>query len=266
MEAYHYLEQAESATRQLCRSRHSSDLLIWLRVLRLFSIGLNRDIDLPPADEPEKRAAFVLRHDFLLIAATSSKMVLDAMMAGYYTQAACLIRHMIDTWRKLLFIRVNSVSDIWRWIPENLTPEEVKNATGYEARFSIPDFNEIKKVVGANASELELKSFGKLGDIFLDLHEHCHPTFEGTTHLYFPDYDGPRVFGPTYSEQHFLRAYQAGMSANLHLLVELQYQTDLGESWRNELGEVEGLSVEWLKTQQPKILSTSDFRDCGDNS
>jgi hypothetical protein len=43
---------------------------------------------------------------FIAVASWSAKLVLDAGLAGYYAQAYGMVRHLIETWLRLEYIRM----------------------------------------------------------------------------------------------------------------------------------------------------------------
>jgi hypothetical protein len=255
MEAYHELELASDRVRQAAREDYMSAIIMWMRCLRLYREAFTRTYELPSETLPEVSAAFFLRLEWIGLSGLTSKVALDNLLDGSYTQAYMLIRHMIDSWRRILFIRLSDPDDIWRWYPEHMVPRVVLDRPDYRHRESVPNYrDEMLPLVTERGSERDKRAFDKLGAGFLYLHEHAHPTLEGATQQRWGLSETQRAFGPHYSQEHLRRGLKWGLSATLLLLQELDALARQSDQWFAEARDVNGEFSSWLTRNQEEIL------------
>src|SRR5215217_5755080 len=87
MEAYHQFELKEEEYRKVVRAKHGPALQLWLRALTLFVKAFTQQTyDVPEHVQDDSRHSVWFRLDLLCLAGSTSKIALDALVVGYYTQ------------------------------------------------------------------------------------------------------------------------------------------------------------------------------------
>lgn len=109
---YHALETEERKFTAHALINHQEFVLAWHALLsafhravvvkRLHNRGASTTLD------------HLLRLQFIAASVGTAKLVLDATLAGYYAQAFALVRHMLETWMRLEYLRLNPESAT-RW-------------------------------------------------------------------------------------------------------------------------------------------------------
>jgi hypothetical protein len=258
MEPYHLWELEERQARISANLEHTPALTLWLRVVRLFRLALIKTFELDPDITTAEKADVRLRLDILTMAGISSKCVLDLLAAGYYTQAFGLIRHLIESWFQLLFLRYAPSDEAWRWLPNNLVPDEVLGQDGFPRKRKVPEYPEIRRLITDNGTDRDKKALSKFVRGFGTMSSHSHPSMEGLSQLFFPDFYGPRVMGPSYSEVHFKLGFKWGMAASLKCIEELSYFDPEREEWWAEYIELSSLFGGWLTENQASLTEMEE--------
>lgn len=125
---YVALEQEERRFTVHALTQHRELVLAWYRHLALFHEAIdmygNRVTSVP------KPIAHVLRLRLIAAAGGTAKLVLDATLAGYYTQALALVRHLFETWIRLEYLRLNpAAADRWFVADDGTPPRPPKEQT-----------------------------------------------------------------------------------------------------------------------------------------
>jgi len=119
MEPYHSLEEGELSQRLTAGREHTRGFELWLHALTLFRAtftGVFNWGDDTPSDRVE---ALNIRADLLALAGSTSKPALDNLMAGYYWAAFGLIRGLLETWRRAVYVRLRpEKAPEWFKLPE----------------------------------------------------------------------------------------------------------------------------------------------------
>jgi hypothetical protein len=91
--------------------------------------------------------ADVLRLGFIAASGGTAKLVLDATLAGYYTQALALVRHMFETWIRLEYLRLNpGAADRWLVDDDGRPPKPPKEEKIHDFLRKQPDYK-LKHIV-----------------------------------------------------------------------------------------------------------------------
>lgn len=245
MEPYYRLEQGELSARMDVRRAHPSALVLWLRKITLFVSAFDRVYDPSHLSDPAVRQAYFFRLEWLGLAGSNFKLALDALMAGYYSACMALERHMLETWRRVVYARLSS-DDIWRWYPQEMWPDDIGGTGRASVPPKYPDAKQIGKVIEARGNARDESILLKVQQGFDQLSDHSHPTLEGATQTWDLSDPGRRVFGPTFSELHCHECLRWGLFAGAILLEEIMWVESQGNLWTEELRSI-GKELEiWL--------------------
>jgi hypothetical protein len=125
LQGYMALEREERRFTTHTLTQHREFVIVWYLHLTLFreAIGAYRDRVATEAVS----TAHILRLQFIAAAGGTAKLALDATLAGYYTQAFALVRHLFETWVRLEFLRLNPEgADRW-YMGDDGTPPQPPN-------------------------------------------------------------------------------------------------------------------------------------------
>lgn len=96
VEGYHALERMERTVGMGVIGEHAELVNVWYGFLTLYFRAYMSGLR-PATGSREERTAWDLRSELLALGITSSKSALDLLLAGYYSPAYAVIRHMIET-------------------------------------------------------------------------------------------------------------------------------------------------------------------------
>jgi len=117
-----------------CRSTHVALqelkplIITWYRLLTLMDVALGRDHQFEGNDE--LLHSWHLRLGFASAGAATSKMVLDATLAGLYVQGNALARHMLEMWQRMAFVQLRpDLAHLWFNKPDGSVNREPGTGT-----------------------------------------------------------------------------------------------------------------------------------------
>ena len=94
----------------------------WYCYLTLYDRTLRRE-HVWPVDEPSDAYwSWSVRLNLATGAAATAKLTLDAALAGYYSQAYGLLRHMAETWEQMVYLRLNESAAKHWFSPDGVEP------------------------------------------------------------------------------------------------------------------------------------------------
>jgi hypothetical protein len=79
----------------------------WYRYLTLYDRTLRREHEWPEDEPSDAYWSWSVRLNLASGTLASAKLALDAALAGYYSQAYGLLRHMAETWEQMVYLRLN---------------------------------------------------------------------------------------------------------------------------------------------------------------
>lgn len=79
----------------------------WYGYLTLYDQTLRREHEWPEDEPSDAYWSWSVRLNLAAGALASAKLALDAALAGYYSQAYGLLRHMAETWEQMVYLRFN---------------------------------------------------------------------------------------------------------------------------------------------------------------
>lgn len=237
MEAYGQLDEAELQFRRRPAEEHPDALAAWLRQIALFRLAFtNRTYDWRQETDRERAQAVHLRLDLLGLAATNSKLALDALLGGYYSGCMAIERHMLESWRRAAYARVHP-EDIWRWYPKETWPDDVLLGPKILPA-KVPSAVDIATAIQERGNDLDKMFLPNVGRGIKALNAHSHPTIEGASHLWDVQDPDRRYFGPLYGDSHCRRCLKWGLFAGTILLAEIREMAHLGDTWNTEFQEL----------------------------
>lgn len=128
LNGYLILESEERRFTAFALQRHPELVTSWYELLTLFAEAIEGVRQRRRPTGPETLAD-ALRLRFLAASGGTAKLVLDATLAGYYTQAFSLIRHLFETWIRLEYVRHNpEAAGRWFESPDGAKPQPPKES------------------------------------------------------------------------------------------------------------------------------------------
>jgi hypothetical protein len=119
---YRTLHLQEAKYTGIALREMSAGIEVWHRYLTLLDQTLRGEHDSLSEGLDDAHVAWTLRLALAGAAAATAKMALDAALAWYYSQAYALIRHLLETWLQMLYIRLNNHA-AWQWFGTETRPE-----------------------------------------------------------------------------------------------------------------------------------------------
>ncbi len=249
MEPYHALEEGELSARLTATRAHPQGFTLWLRQIALFQSAFNRGYDWSQEPNREVRKAVAFRLELLGLACGNAKLALDAALAGFYSGAMAIERHMLETWRRVAYARL-SPEDVWRWYPQTLWPDDILPAPDGGMPTSQPTAKEIARKIDERGSDWDKAYLPKVRSGFEILTDHAHPTLEGATQTWDAIDPDRRVFGPTFSDPHCRRCLTWGLTTGAMLAEEIALIDPQNEEWFAELASIAEQLGPWLAAHQ----------------
>jgi hypothetical protein len=94
----------------------------WYGYLTLYDRTLRREHDWPEDEPSDAYWSWSVRLNLATGAAATAKLTLDAALAGYYSQAYGLLRHMAETWEQIVYLRLNEPAGKHWFSPDGVEP------------------------------------------------------------------------------------------------------------------------------------------------
>lgn len=247
MERYHSLEEGELGMRQTATREHWHACNLWLQALDLYhsafvDVGEWGDLG---ADLPEKeREALELRTDLLALAGTASKPALDTILAGYYWSAYGMIRSLLETCRRVGFVRRRGEAALkWFQLPaESPIGPDGRPRPRKDRPKPLP--GELVEQAFEDAPETEKWLFDTVKTGIFHFHGGAHPSPEGILQLYAGD-ELFKVFGPNYHRPFCAFGLKWGLIAHHVLLLEIQWLRPQAKEWIGRFDAFVSGLAEW---------------------
>lgn len=125
---YAALHEQEARYTAIALENHPEIVAVWYRYLTLMDRALRGEHESVAAIPSADHDSWELRLRLLGTATASAKLCLDAALAGYYSQAFGLIRHMLETWKIMAYVRLVPQAAI-NWYPKNGVPAQEPDST-----------------------------------------------------------------------------------------------------------------------------------------
>ncbi len=208
---------------------------LWYRLIDLYVRGLHGETTV---EDEEMRQPWEARSELLGLALGNSKAALDMALAGYYSASYGLIRHLLETWEHVAFIRLEPDTAI-AWYQQ-----EGKQS---ERKFEPGDNPRRKRL----RREKTLKGHLKIVERFWEeMSNGAHPTGKGLVQT-MGESAGRHVLGANFQRNMALLALDSGAYANLLLLTEIVQLRPKDENWIQQLDDVLRRRAELHKIHAP---------------
>src|SRR5688572_4256965 len=99
---YEILHNQEAKYTAIALAELPDGIALWYRYLTLFDRTLRGEHESPFDERDDRHKAWHLRLRLSGVAVATAKLALDAALAGYYSQAYALLRHMLETWQQMV--------------------------------------------------------------------------------------------------------------------------------------------------------------------
>ncbi len=258
MEAYHSLEQGELASRAATRAEHSAGLLLWLKCLTLYRAAFSGTYEWDASASEIETEAAKLHLDLLGLAGTNSKPALDALMSGYYSVSFGMIRNLLETWRRAVYVRLRPAEALPFFELQSESPVGEDGRPRRGRSQGVP-LDNIRRAIKEDGTSHEQEVLGLVEAGITHMHAGAHPTAEGMFQLQ-GDEPGRRVFGPTYDRLLCGWALQWALLAHMFLLDEVRRIGDQGVRWNDDLAAAEASYTGWLASHKAEFDELMQLR------
>jgi hypothetical protein len=204
-----------------------AEIAVWHQYLTLFNKTMRREHISLSANQDDAHTSWGLRLSLASAAVASAKLTLDATLAGYYSQAFASIRHMLETWQQMAYVRLNEPAARQLFSPDGVREPHQPNQNTI-AR-GIRRFGKSDPVV--------LQDLGVVETEISNLKEGAHPTVLTVMQTVTADPEQLRL-GATFNPDLFRRTWRIGIVALAPLLHEIVQIVQVDEDWWNEFGEI----------------------------
>lgn len=96
----------------------------WYRYLTLYDRTLRREHEWSEDEPSDAYWSWSVRLNLASGALATAKLGLDAALAGYYSQAYGLLRHMAETWEQMVYLRFNDQAARQWFSPDGVQPAQ----------------------------------------------------------------------------------------------------------------------------------------------
>jgi hypothetical protein len=236
MAPYHRLEEFELGTRLSTGRKFRNELLVWLKQLWLLTDALSGEYPRGTLGIDDWQA-LNYRLNLIGLSVSNSKLALDSTLSGHYNGALAIIRHSLETWRRVASVRIKP-SSVWRWCPEAEWSGEVRKSWQGSFPPKTPDLGFICGVFAENGDERDCQRLIQANRGFEFLNDHAHPTLLGAGQTVDLKDPSRRLFAPHFDETYAGWSIYWGLIANQLLVEELGVLADRSPEWRSVLTSV----------------------------
>jgi hypothetical protein len=248
-EGYYDLEEHERNQSWVTLHEQTDAVILWYRSLTLYRramLGKWEFKGLEPGSE--ELAARGLQMQLLGLGVSAAKSSLDDLLAGYYSQAFCGIRHMLETFVQCLYVSFNPDA-AYRWYEQE---------GDISAQVDPPSMMHMCQAVTA---EPEFKGTGvpglmdKVYSAWNLMSNGAHPSGVGILQT-AGEGDVQHLIGATYRTDLCLAGFDIGLFAVGTLLPQAlrMAKPEVG-SWSEEWEQVSKDVGEWRSTRQAELRS-----------
>jgi hypothetical protein len=177
-----------------------------------------------PGDADPHGIAWLLRLRLATVATGTTKMVVDAALAGYYVQGFSLVRNMLETWRQMVYVTIRP-REAARWYAaaDGSPAREPSENTITTALRSYPPVKELALVVEA---------------VMKDMNKAAHPSGLAISQT-ATGKGAHNQLGANFLEPLCMDLFARGTFATYLILQELRQDVPVPEEWTQELEAVD---------------------------
>lgn len=200
-----------------------TETAVWYRYLTLLDQTMRREHESPFGPDSDAHVAWGLRLSLMSAAAATAKLALDATLAGYYSQGFALIRHLLETWLQMVYVRLNERGARQWFSPDGTSPARQPSQNTV--------INGIKRL-GKKESRL-LENVAAAEQLLQRLNKGAHPSSLAVTQT---DTNTPefRQLGANFIPELFSETWSTGTVAIALLLHEIAATAPVDDKWWDE--------------------------------
>lgn len=234
-QGYRELDLSEQRVMHVALEHFSNYAELWYRLIDLYVRGLRGETRV---EDEEMWQPWEARSELLGLALGNSKAALDMALAGYYSGSYVLIRHLLETWEHVAFIRLEPDTAI-AWYQQEGDCSTWKFEPGDN-----PRRKRLRR-------EITLKGHLKIVERFWkEMSNGAHPTGKGLVQT-MGEGAGRHVLGANFHANMALLALDSGVYANLLLLKEINQLKPQDENWIQQVHDVIRQHRELYKIHMP---------------
>lgn len=243
LRGYLLLESDERFFTAVALQRHERFVHVWYTYLNLLREGILAIGDTLEAPDGSIRTQLALR--FIAASGGTVKLILDAGLAGYYTQAYGLVRHLFETWLRLEYIRLRP-DEAGKWFVQD---------DGSDPR--PPNEGTIHGYIEKNATGSQKTVVTMVKKKISDLNAMAHPSpntlqqTQGATENQFQ-------VGANYDPDLSFSVLHEGASGLRFILTALDDVVPQPRAWNDQLQRTIDLQSEVLKWEQARLQTERD--------
>jgi hypothetical protein len=235
-QGYRHLDYAEEQVIWHALGELSGFAELWYRLIDLYLRGL---YGITYVEDEEARVPWEARSQLLGLALGNSKVAFDAALAGYYSACFGLIRHLLESWEHIAYIRfVPKAAASWYEQPQESTAEREP-----------PPSRRRRQLLRQKLKDPAI--VGIVERLTEQMHKGAHPSGEGLAQTVDDEADRYEL-GATYRRGLALLALDAGILANSLLLEELAWLRPQDAGWLSEMVAIEDRRRELHKLHPPE--------------
>ncbi len=218
---YVRLQNLESKYTYEALKHHIDQISLWYRALALLVEIAEQEHSTELTEQDREWLSWSFRLRLVGTAAASAKLALDAALAGYYSQSYAVIRHLLETWRIMIYLRLIP-NAAWNWIP---APDSGKAQPPNSGTIS----SGIRKT-GSHAAKTNLEW---VNDAVKQCDFGAHPTILALTQVETGKF-GHLQLGANYRMKECTDVLGMGVIAIMMVLEEAGRNTHASDSWRQQ--------------------------------
>jgi len=206
----------------------------WYRLLSLFDRALRREHESPSTELDDQHRVWEIRLRLVSTSAATAKLALDATLAGYYSQAYALLRHLLETWQQMVYVRVNpSEAKRW-WSPDGILPASVPSTN--KITNGLTAFGKTDRELGHNAAQVVI--------MIKEFHKGAHPSglIVSQTNA---GKAGFAQLGANFDRRFLANVMSKGTAAMALLLQEYARTSSVDTAWREEFAKILQSRTRW---------------------
>jgi hypothetical protein len=233
----------------------------WYRHLTLYDRVLRRKYEWPKEEPDDEYWSWKARLSLAIVAASTAKLVLDASLAGYYSQAYGMLRHMVETWEQMVYLRLNEEPGIGlRWFsPDGAQPARVPKQESI--RKALRRFSKARNLpwIVHNLDAIE--------GLLDRLHKGAHPG-SFTMVQASSETPGRLQLGAKLDPELLGDCLSLGTAAMALLLCEIEWLFPDSSTWQDEFKSIQQERNEWFREKygEDSSIDVLDARTPADAS
>jgi hypothetical protein len=212
----------------------------WYGHLTLYDRVMRREYEWPKTEPDDDYWSWKARLNLAIVAESTAKLVLDASLAGYYSQAYGMLRHMVETWEQMVYLRlIEEPGTGMRWFtPNGIQPARVpKQDTIRKA---------LRKIAKAGKLPWLTHNLNAIEAMVERLNKGAHPgsftMVQASTEM-----PGFQQLGAKFDRELLGDCLSLGTAAMALLLCEIEWLFPDSSMWQDEFKSLQKERNEWFR-------------------